>query len=245
MPTQPALVRDDRAFDAAMVGCSLRFLARFQGPPDEAAAAAHATAPFAWVPQTALERAKISGLEHLDPWTLPLPMPSRVAATDRSGARVQVYRVYDATLAQHCHTLATRFWMGVVAIQESETLNSDIERWLVDQLRALDFATRYRYRNGRAQLVSVPVPRSVEACLAYALAVLAEDRWHFRDRVGRCPYERKHDSGTHFEPRHWFFDVDSHGQLPISAPLKFCCADHANAYRQRQLRERQVAAKHK
>jgi hypothetical protein len=243
MPSPQTLVRDDRAFDAAMVGSALRFLSRFQGPPDDAAATA-AVAPFAWVPKIAQARAARAGFD-LEPWTLPLPLPARIPATDPQGKRVLVYPAHDDTLANHCHTLATRFWLGVLGIKDGRGRDPEIEQWLVKQLQALHFDTRYRYRSGRAQLVSVPVPRSVEACLVYALAVLAEDEWRFRDRVGQCPYERKHDSRSHFEPRHWFFDVDGRGRLPISAPLKFCCADHANAYRQREWRKGPTVAKHK
>jgi len=236
MPAPKTLLKDERAFDAAMVGSALKFLTRFQGPPN-IESAAKAAEPFAWVPEIALKRARLSGFDLLEPWTLPVPMPERVPAM-LSGKRVLVYPTNDDTSADHCNTLALRFWLGVLAIQGSAARDPDTEQWLVKQLRTLDFATRYQYRDGRAQLVSVPVPRSVEACLAYALAVLAEDRWNFRNRVGKCPYVRMHDSKTHFEPDHWFFDVDARGKLPISAPLKFCNRFHANAYRQRQLRSK-------
>ena len=234
-----------------MVGSALKFLERFHGPTDEAAAT-KAAEPFAWVPQTARERARLSGID-LPPWDLDLPTPTafqgdgfrqvNVAPKGEPARMVQVFgwnKEHDNTLAKCCNTLATRFRIGLAAIQDRRTKaaarDPDIEQWLVEQLQALHFATQYQYRMGKAQLVSVPVPKSIEACLAYALGVLAEDKWHFRDRVVQCPYHRKRSDK--FEPDHWVFDVDSIGQLPISAPLKFCSAAHANAYRQRELRRR-------
>jgi hypothetical protein len=239
MPADAVLVRDDRAFDTAMVGSALKFLKMFHGPVDSLAAL-KAAAPFAWVPRVSRIRARLLG-RRFSAWTLELPTPKRVTATAISGALTAAYPANDDTPAKHCNTLATRFDVALVNIQGQSKRGKD--QWLTQQLRTLEFISGYR--KGKAELVTMPLLKSVEACLLYALAVLAEDNWHFRDRVGECPYVRRHDSKVHFEPRHWFFDVDARGQLPISAPLKFCCADHANAYRQRQLRQRQAAAKHK
>ena len=160
---------------------------------------------------------------------------------------------------------------GRYAHADDEPRRNSKERWLRKQLRGIQIIEQPTYRNAEWGSTKTPLLRNVEACLSYALYVLQKDEWGFSARVEKCPYRKSdrpprltrgvvwssrdsvsepiaaRDSGYpgRFEPDHWFLDVDEDGKVPPGPPRKFCNDQHASADRQRRLRRRQSAAKHK
>jgi len=222
--------KNERAFDGRILRSALDFLERFYAPLVESDVA-DATEYFAWVPGV---------------------IRDRMAAVHRE---IQPYGLKSLSTAADCNDLATRFRLGIVALQErpptrrrpERVAHNGVEEWLDKQLRVLELTVHPVYRNGAWQRVEIPALTTVQKCMAYALWVLHEDRWNIRGRVRLCPYRKKADTPEHYEPDHWFldFDLDERGALTLGPPQRFCTPEHANAFRQREYRKRQAALRGK
>ena len=221
------LASNERAFDAEIVRSALSFLGQFYRPLT-GADLADTGKPFAWVPEIIRARVKDVGRE------------------------VPPFQLSQPETLEECSTLTTVLRIAIPDLQELGDRNSKVDaetrdakhEWLAKKLGGLQFSSSPVYRGRKWQMVTIPALFSVEHCLAYAMFLMHEDRWGFRDRIHLCPYRRKADSPTHFEPDHWFldFDLDATGALKPGPPQRFCSAAHANAYRQREWRRSQLGA---
>jgi hypothetical protein len=107
-------------------------------------------------------------------------------------------------------------------------------QWFNEVIGALSIYSWYRYeeRHG-VQRVAVPVLTGVQECMAYALAVVQEDRWKpsIAERIRMCPY--RYPQLGEDQKGHFFLDyrfgVD--GELEKNRQI-FCCHEHANRFKQ-------------
>lgn len=205
---------------------ALDFLGRFTQPAKDTDIG-DAAKIFAWVPDIICRRAEASGK----------PKNAYVLAAPKSS---------DA-----CNTLAMMLRIAIGDMQPGAAPSPDAheanEEWLEKRLAGLERSERYVRTADGWEWRKVPVLLSVEHCLLYAIAILHQDSWKLRERVRLCPYRARRDSPTHFEPEHWFldFEVDEHAALKLGPPQQFCTGKHGNAFRQREWRKQQAAAKHK
>lgn len=98
-------------------------------------------------------------------------------------------------------------------------------------LRFLPIYTRYRFMDGRAVRVTIPVLRDIVQCTAYAVAIMAEDRCGLRGRVRECPFIPRGKTQTHL-----FLD-DSRlepGASQQGKPRIYCSTQHGGADRKRK-----------
>jgi hypothetical protein len=99
------------------------------------------------------------------------------------------------------------------------------------QLRHVPIYTRIRFCDGRAVRQSVPVLRNVLHCTAYAVALMAEDRWGLRGRVRECPFIPRGHTQSHL-----FLD-DSRLSETAAQQGKarvYCSSSHGSADRKRR-----------
>jgi hypothetical protein len=222
------LATDDRAFDAKLVKSALDFLGRFYLVYEEMDLPL-AGEMFAWVPEVITSRAGSVGIKVAP---RPLKLPASAGA---------------------CNTLATvmRIAIGDIQARDDESMDAHTreakEEWLGKKFSGMQRTQVPIYRQSKWDWATIPVLRTVEDCVIYALFILHENTWGFRERVHMCPYRERADTESHIERDHWFldFEVDERGALKLGAAKAFCTVSHGNAYRQREWRKQQAAAKHK
>jgi hypothetical protein len=213
---QRSLAADPRAFDAKIVRSGLDFMSRFTRPFNDADVC-QAASSYAWVPGIICLRA-------LD-----------------VGHAIKPYELTKPKTGDECNTLALRLRLAIDGLQAPARAKAhpDLNNWLAKKITGLEFSVHPVYRSGAWLRVEIPVLKSLEQCVAYSIFLMIEDRWEFTDRVRFCPYSKQPGQ------EHWFLDVDDNGAPNIGAARTFCSDEHGNAYRQREWRKQQAAAKHK
>ena len=224
-----ALVRDDRAFDVKVIRSALEFINR---SPDARAAGDYPSLTaevFGWIPEVLAARAKLAGIAATNvTWTsYEVDDGARAVtfllmlAVDRREMKMKDGRVL------HMDILAQPDTSRIGAFGAKLTAREWFERALV----ALPIYSRFVFDGPALRRAEVALITNVQRVLAYALAVLLQDRWEIRDRLRCCPYTRR---GIHF-----FLDyrTDDQGRFLPGEPMKYCCPKHSNAHRQQRWRD--------
>jgi hypothetical protein len=104
--------------------------------------------------------------------------------------------------------------------------------WFTRCLAPLRIYSRFVFDGSTLRKTEVPLINNVMSAVAYAIAVVLDNRWQVRDRIRRCPYDRR---GEHF-----FLDyrTDDKGRFLAGEQMKYCCPAHANAHRQLMYRSK-------
>lgn len=214
------LVDDDRAFDVKIVEGALTFFNEWNAvsPGHPIPLKRIVDAAFGWLPGVLAERARYAGISS-----------DNVKWDEKADTAGQLSDVHTVLFFLLCSRLDLgRNVSGTVGV---EGKRHDAAEWLDKRLSSLPIYSRYRFDGKQVTQPSVPLITSAQKAVAHALAVILKDRWHIRERVRRCPYERK---GMHF-----FLDyrIDKAGRLASGQRKEFCCKAHAGAVGQQRWRD--------
>jgi hypothetical protein len=237
------LASDDRLFCAELVGCvlkvhnevNLRRPYHSLATREWAAEAETAGRALDWVPQVNRMRVRAGGFQESEQtiWERPGHNGNNVI---KAMARVlEFFMTIDPDPSRPIFTAADflspkaewdDFW-------HRPNTKHTFARWINEQLAQFNEWTKLQLQNGAIISTSLVQLNTVERCVAYALALLIQNRHGLMERVRICPF-----FGRDFAKPHYFLDfrLESDGKLARGEPQTYCTPRHANADRQRRRR---------
>jgi hypothetical protein len=218
-----APVTDARTFDVRLVTSALAFFNEWEASRGKPKVPLREIVDHAygWLPPVLVERARLAGVDIANVEWEEIGTPNFH----------RMVTLIDATLAMFtllCSHLALgRNPTGIFQVNDEKFSSAE---WFTRCLAPLQIYSRFVFDGIVVRTVDVPLITNVQRAVAYAIAVILENRWHVRDRIRRCPYDRR---GPHF-----FLDYRMKGgRFLAGEPMKYCRAEHANAHRQQLWRE--------
>jgi hypothetical protein len=114
---------------------------------------------------------------------------------------------------------------------------AQIEKDASEAIRPLVIEQRLAFKSGSVERRSLPWIQGVERCVAYAIALVLEDRHGVGGRIRQCPYV---EHGAYRS--HWFLDfaVSATADGLRRGRQNYCSPSHASRDRQRRYRQRRA-----
>lgn len=168
---------------------------------------------------------------------------------DRALSRDEAWNLasYIRTAALQVTPDAERLALGRSRLPPGFPVRKDLggtDGWLDKQLAGLPIYRRFRVMFGdQVVSMSLPLLTNTQRFAVYAIALMRHNQEQLEGLINVCPFLK--DPTADYP--HWFFDprMDAAGQPIRGQRQRFCCPEHANAFRQREFRKSSTARKNK
>lgn len=220
-----------RAFDAHLIKSVIAFVGHMPmggGAETHSEPESGSSSQFGWVPEVIKSLVKQARLNQNDfEWQ----SADEVALAEATEAFRGFFRGRFGIVHRPDEKLALRF---TCYLSRDGMVWRPHQVWLDDILTSIGIIERFRYGDTGISRVAVPSLRSETTCVAYAIAILSENRWGLADRIRICPFAAHPHKGFHLSLD---FRLRPSGEFERNAKY-YCDPAHQNAHKQQEYRDR-------